>query len=139
MKAIVKNGRLTLDEPSVLPEGTEVDLRVCSPATIAPEAVVFLDEELQPAIRTLYRLWDAVDGGKAGHIAVHQEQLIRDLDGVRKVVQASHEGVSEARRRLEAMKPSSMCPQDLTGLELTLFTARLPQPPQNEYVPTSPD
>ena len=129
MKAIVKNGRLTLDEPSDLPEGTVVELGVRSPGTIAPDALAFVDGALQPAIRTLYRLWEALDAGESERLVLLRQQLMRDLEGV--------PAGREPLKTLAAAAASDVRPQHLSALELAVFGARLPQPPEGEYRPRS--
>jgi hypothetical protein len=125
MKAIVKNGRLMLDEPSDLPEGTEVELGVHSPGTLSPDALGLVEAGLQPAIRAIYRLWEAVDAGETERIAFHREQLMRDLDGLR--------AGADPLKALASTPVRAIRPQHLSGLELAVFGARLPQPPEGEY------
>ena len=125
MKAIVKNGRLTLDEPSDLPDGTEVELGVHSPGTIAPDALGFVERALQPAIHTIYRMWEALDRGEVENIDLHREQLMRDLEGVR--------AGREPMKTLAEIVAANVRPQHLSGLELAVFGARLPQPADGEY------
>ena len=67
LKAHVKGGRLVLDEPTELPEGTEVELTI-------------LDDDLEPEERErLHRALDAgIAAGRAGD-HVDAEEFIREL------------------------------------------------------------
>jgi hypothetical protein len=125
MKAIVKNGRLILDEASDLPEGTVVELGIHLPGTLAPDALGFIEEGLQAAIPTIYRMWEALDAGESERIAVHREQLVRDLEGLR--------AARDPLKALALTPAGEIRVQHLSGLELALFGARLPQPPEGEY------
>ena len=123
LHAVVKNGRIVLDEPTDLPEGTSVVLGVYSPSTVAPDATAFLPAPLQPVIATLTELRRALDGGQTDLAAFHRSQLNADLQGVEQT-----DRVSTALRRLMSAPAVEIRRQDVAALELALFDARLPQP-----------
>jgi MoxR-like ATPase len=52
MRARVMNGRWVLDDPTDLPEGTEVEIVTRAPPARAPESV-YLDDKLREYIRAL--------------------------------------------------------------------------------------
>lgn len=133
LHAVVRNGRLVLDEPSDLPDGTVVELGIFSPSTIAPDALGFVDADLQPAIQRIYRLWEAVTHGQLEAVEFFRTSLLADLERVRDVRVASPDAIREAKRQLMGTPASEIRAQVLSGIELTLFGARLPQPPEAEY------
>lgn len=65
LKARVKNGHLVLDEPTDLPEGTEVEVRLVTPedpwADMDPEERAELEEEIEAGYRDLEK-GDVEDG-----------------------------------------------------------------------------
>lgn len=133
LHAVVKNGRLVLDEPSDLPDGTVVELGVYSPSTFAPDALGFIDKELQPAIHVMYRLWEAVMDGQAEHIPLLRSQLLAALEHGQSDRVEDLNASRDALRRLSQVPASDIRPQDLSRLELALFGSRLPQPAEDEY------
>ena len=69
LKAHVRNGRLVVDEPTTLPEGTEIDLTTA-------EAGDDLDDDERAALHAA--LGEASASARAGHVAP-AERLIRKL------------------------------------------------------------
>ena len=61
LKAHVQNGRLVLDEPTDLPEGTEVELAVIDDGEFEPEERARLIEAIEEAEADIAR-GDYVDG-----------------------------------------------------------------------------
>jgi hypothetical protein len=123
--AVVKNGRIVLDEATDLPEGTVVELGVYYPGTIASDAVGFLPTPLQPAVSTIYNLRQALTDGKTDMAAFYREQLVSDLNGA-EVLPLLTVDVAPALRQLLRAPATDIRRQDLAALELALFDARLP-------------
>ena len=69
LKARVKAGRLVVDEPTDLPEGTEVELLPLDPGD-------WLDEESRAALHKALR--DSEDDVKAGRL-VDADTVLREL------------------------------------------------------------
>jgi hypothetical protein len=133
LHAVVKNGRLVLDEPSDLPDGTVVKLGVSSPSEIAPDALGFIDEALKPAIHAFYRLWEAVTNGRQEQIPLLRAQLLATLERGESARVGSLDVLRDATRQLSQVPAIEIRPQDLTRLELAVFGARLPQRAEDEY------
>jgi len=72
LKAHVRGGRLVLDEPTDLPEGTEVELTVVEDDDLTPEERARLDAALERSIAQA-RAGQVVDGD-----AVIQKLLARE-------------------------------------------------------------
>jgi hypothetical protein len=69
LRAVVRNGRITLDEPTALPEGTVLDL-------VLDDEGDNLDEEDRARLRAAMR--DGVAEADAGHL-VSADELMADL------------------------------------------------------------
>jgi hypothetical protein len=69
LKARVVNGRLVVDQPTALPEGTELDLTIVEPGDD-------LDDEERAALHAaLAQAWDSARSGKSSPA----EDLLRKL------------------------------------------------------------
>ena len=70
LRARVRGGRLTLDEPTTLPEGTELDLGVIDPGDE-------LDEEERSRLHEALRAsWASAQAGRT----ISAEELLEQLD-----------------------------------------------------------
>jgi hypothetical protein len=77
-KAVVRNGRLTLDEPTDLPEGTVVEL---AEKRVSNESVpVRLDEEIPPEELRRFRaeLHESVKQARNGEL-IPAEEILQEL------------------------------------------------------------
>jgi hypothetical protein len=71
LRARVENGRLHLDEPTALPDGTELDL------VIDDEGDDLTDHERQALHETLLRSWTSVQAGELRSASALVDELRR--------------------------------------------------------------
>jgi len=75
MKAVVRNGRLTLDEPTKLPEGTVIELAEIDPYTHLDHEDEMDEEERAKLHEALDRSWAQAQAGQTRPA----EELIAEL------------------------------------------------------------